>query len=89
MTRQANRFFLQQQLREMNFDEPTFVQHPTLLGTQPESPEREQFDSTQEHVEEEEGSAKSALYAEPDARTGEEMEASGRSPQAPSAERHW
>ena len=45
MTRQADRFFVQQQLREMNFDEPTFAQHPTLLGAQPESPECEQFDS--------------------------------------------
>ena len=70
----------------MNFDEPTFAQCPTLLGAQPESPDREQFDSAQEDVEEE-GSATSALDAEPDASTGEEMEASGRSPQAPSAER--
>ena len=87
MTRWADRFFVQQQLREMNFDEPTFVQRPTLLGAQPESPEREQFDSTREDVEEEEGSATSALDAEPDASTGEETEGSGRSPRAPSAER--
>ena len=46
MTRRADRFFVQEQLREMNFDEPTFAQRPTLLGIQPESPERERFDST-------------------------------------------
>ena len=71
----------------MNFDEPTFAQRPTLLGTQPESPECEQFDCAREDVEEEEGSATSALDAEPDASTGEETEASGHSPWVPSAER--
>ena len=87
MTRRADQFFIQQQLREMNFDEPAFAQGPALLGTQLESPEREQFDSTQEDVEEEEGSATSALDAELDASMGEEMEASGHLAQAPSAER--
>ena len=87
MTRQADRFFVQQQLWEMNFDEPAFVQCPTLLGAQPESPEHKQFDSDREDVEEEEGGATSALDAEPDASMGEEMEASGHSPRAPSAER--
>ena len=45
MTRQADRFFVQQQLWEMNFDEPAFVQRSTLLGNQPESLEHERFDS--------------------------------------------
>ena len=72
----------------MNFDDPTFVQCPILLGAQPESPEHERFDSSQEDVEEEEGSATSALDAEPDASMGEETEASGRSSWVPSAERH-
>ena len=71
----------------MNFDEPTFAQRPTLLGAQPESPECEQFDSTREDVEEEEGGATSALDAEPNASMGKETEASGCSPWAPSAER--
>ena len=87
MTRWADRFFMQQQLREMNFDEPAFAQCPTLLGTQPESPECKQFDSAREDVEEEEGGATSALDAEPDASMGKETEASRHSPQAPSAER--
>ena len=60
----------------MNFDEPAFAQCPTLLGAQPESPDREQFDSAREDVEEE-GSATSALDAKPDASMGEETEASG------------
>ena len=88
MTWQADRFFVQQQLWEMNFDKPAFVQCPTLLGAQPESPESEQFDSVQEDVEEEEGSATSALDTEPDASMDKETEASGRSPWAPFAERH-
>ena len=71
----------------MNFDEPAFAQHPTLLGAQPESPDRKQFDFAQEDVEEE-GGATSALDAEPDGSMGEKTEASGHSPQVPSAERH-
>ena len=87
MTRWANQFFMQQQLQEMNFNEPTFAQRPTLLGTQPESPECKQFDSTWEDVEEEEGGATSALDTEINASTGEETEASGHLAQAPSADR--
>ena len=87
MTRQADRFFVQQQLREMNFDEPAFVQCPTLLGAQLKSPERKQFDSTREDVEEEEGGATSAVDAELSTSTGEETEAFGHSGQVPSAER--
>ena len=87
MTRQADRFFVQQQLREMNFDEPAFAQRPTLLGAPNQRVQNvNMFDSAQEDVEEE-GGATSALDAKPDASTGEETEASGRSPQAPSAER--
>ena len=71
----------------MNFDEPTFAQRPALLGTQQQSPEREQFDSTQEDVEEEKGGVTSALDAEIDASTGEETEASGHPARVPSAER--
>ena len=41
MTRWAGRFFVQQQLKEMNFDKPAFVHCPALLGTRPESPEHE------------------------------------------------
>ena len=87
MTRRADHFFMQQQLREMNFDEPAFVQCPALLGTQLGSPEWEQFDSSREDVEEEEDGTTSALDAEVDASMGEETEASGRPAQKPSAER--
>ena len=88
MTRQADRFFVQERLQEMNFNEPAYVQHPTLLGTQLESPEHEQFDSAREDVEEEEGGTTSILDTKLGASTGEETEASGRSGQAPSADRH-
>ena len=86
MTRWANRYFVQQQLGEMNLEESTFTQCPTLLGAQPESPEREQFDSTWEDAEED-GKAASTLDAELDASTGEEMDTSGHLAQLPSAER--
>ena len=76
MMRRADRYFVQQQLGEMNLEESAFAQHPTLLGTQPESPEREQFDSAWEDAEED-GKATSALDAELDASTGEETDASG------------
>ena len=88
MTRQTNRFIVQQQLKEMNFDEPAFAQCPTLLGIQLESPERKQFDSTREDAEEEEGDATSVLDAELDASMGEETDASGHPDQVPSAKRH-
>ena len=86
MTRRADQFFVQQQLKEMNFDEPAFAQCPALLGAQLESPECEQFDS-REDVDEEEGGATSALDAEINASTGEETEASGCPARVPSAER--
>ena len=72
----------------MNFDEPAFAQRPALLGTQPESPEWEQFDSAQEDVEEEEGGVTSALDTEINASMGEETKVSGYPAWAPSMERH-
>ena len=87
MTRWADRYFIQQQLGDMNLEESTFTQCPTLLGAQPESPGHEQFDSAREDVEEE-GEAASALDAELDTSTGEETDASGRAARSPSAEWH-
>ena len=71
----------------MNLEESAFVQSPTLLGTQPESPEHEQFDSTWEDAKEEDGKTTSALDAELNASTGEETDASGHLAWTPSAER--
>ena len=86
MMRRADRYFIQQQLGEMNLKESTFAQRPTLLGAQPESPECEQFDSAREDAEED-GKAASALDAELDASTGEETDTSGHPAWTPSAER--
>ena len=58
-----------------------------LLGTQPESPEHEQFDSAREDAKEEDSEATSALDTEPEASTGEETDASGHLAQTSSAER--
>ena len=77
MMRWADRYFIQQQLGEMNLEESAFAQCPTLLGAQLESPEHEQFDSAWEDAEEEDGKATSTLDAELDASTGEETDASG------------
>ena len=71
----------------MNLEESAFAQCPTLLGAQPESPEREQFDSTWEDAEEEDGKATSTLDTEHDASTGEETDASGHLAWTSSAER--
>ena len=76
MMRRADRYFVQQQLGEMNLEESAFAQRPTLLGAQPESPEHEQFDSAWEDTEED-GEATSALDAKLDASTGKETDASG------------
>ena len=70
----------------MNLEESAFAQRPTLLGTPPESPEHEQFDSAWEDTEED-GKGISALDAKLDASTGEETDASGRPARMPSAER--
>ena len=70
MTRWADQFFMQQQLREMNFDEPAFAHRPALLGAWPETLENEQFDSTREDAKEDEGGATSMLDSELDASTG-------------------
>ena len=88
MTRRADRYFVQQQLGEMNLKESTFTQRPTLLGTQLDSPECEQFDSAWEDTEEEDGEATSALDAELDASMGKETDASGLPAQTSSAEWH-
>ena len=87
MTRRANQFFMQQQLREINFDEPAFTHHPALLGTRPETPENKQFDSASEDAEEDEGDTMSAVYAELDASMGEETDATGHPHHMPSADR--
>ena len=71
MMRQADQFFMQQQLREMRINEPAFAHCLALLGAHPETPEQEQFDSTQEDAEEDEGDATSMLDAELDASTGQ------------------
>ena len=84
MTRRADRYFVQQQLGEMNLEESAFAQCPTLLGAQPESPEHEQFNSTWEDAKD--SKATSALDAELDASTGKETEASGCQAWMPSAE---
>ena len=53
MMGRADQYFVQQQLREMNLEESTFAQRPTLMGAQAESPECEQFDSAREDTKEE------------------------------------
>ena len=87
MTRWADRYFIQQQLGEMNLEESAFAQRPTLLGAQRESPKHEQFTSAWEDAKEE-GKAASTLDAKLDASTGKETDASGCPARMPSAERH-
>ena len=79
---------MQQQLKEMNLNEPAFAQHPALLGASPETPEYEEFDSAQEDAEEDEGDATSLLDAELDVSTGVETDVSGHPHHMPSADRH-
>ena len=71
----------------MNFDEPAFTHHPALLGTRPETPENERFDSAREDAEEDEGGAMSTLDTELDASTGKETDATGHPARMPSADR--
>ena len=78
---------MQQQLREMNFDEPAFAHRPALLGARLETPENEQFDSTCKDAKQDEGDATSALDTELDASMGEETDATGCPAHTPSADR--
>ena len=71
----------------MNFDEPAFTHHPALLGARPETPENEQFNSTREDAEEDEGDATRTLDTELDANMGEEMDATGHPACMPLADR--
>ena len=86
-TRWVDQFFLEQQLRELNLDEPAFAHHPALLGARLGTPEYKQFDSSCEDAEEDEGDATSMLDAELHASTGEEMDATGHPAFMPSADR--
>ena len=79
---------MQQQLREMNFDEPAFAHHPALLGARLETPDNERFDSACEDAEEDEGDTTSTLDAELNASTGEETDTTGHPAHMPSADRH-
>ena len=79
---------MQQQLKELNLDEPAFAHRPALLGARPGTPEHEQFDSAHKDAEEDEGNITSILDAKLDASTVEEMDATGRPARMPSAERH-
>ena len=87
MTRQADQFFMQQQVREMNFDEPAFAHRPALLGAQLETPENERFDSTHEDAKEDGGDATSAVDTKLDASMGEETDTTGHPCHMPSADR--
>ena len=87
MTRQADQFFVQQQLKELDLDEPAFTHCPALLGTRLGTPEYEQFDFACADAEEDEGDATSALDAELNASTGEETDATGFPACTPSADR--
>ena len=82
MTRRADQFFMQQQLREMNFDEPAFAHRPALFGARPETLENKRFDSARE------GDATSMVDTELDASMGEETDATGHPARMPSADRH-
>ena len=87
ITRQADQFFVQQQLREMNFDEPAFAHHPALLGARPETPDKGLFNSTCEDAEEDKGDTTSMLDADLNASMGEEMDTTGCPACTPSADR--
>ena len=87
MTTRADRFFIQQRIWEMHFDEPTLERRPPLLGAQRASPECEQFESAREDVKEDEG-ATTGLDADLGVSTGEETEVSRCSGWVPSVDGH-
>ena len=80
LTRCTDQLFMKEQLRDLWITEPAFAHCPTLLGTHPETPDQEQYDSARD--------ATSLLDAKLDTSTGEEMDASGCSYCSVSAKRH-
>ena len=80
---------MQQQLKELNLDEPAFARTtPPCWALGWQTPEHEQFNSAHEDAEEDEGDATSILDAELDASMGEETDTTGCLACMPSAERH-
>ena len=77
MTRRADQLFMQEQLRDLQITEPAFTHGPALLGSQPETPDQDQYDSVWEDAEEDKGDAMSMLDAKLNASTGKETDASG------------
>ena len=88
LTRWVDQLFAQEQLRDLRITEPAFMHCPALLGTCLETPDQEQYDSTQEDTEEDEGDASSVFNAKLDASMGEETDASGHSCHSALADRH-
>ena len=87
-SRRADQLFVHEQLKELLINEPAFVHCPALLGACPETPDQEQYDSTQEDPKQDEGDATSLLDAELDASWGEETDALGHLHRSLSADRH-
>ena len=72
MTRWADYLFVQEQLRDLQITESAFAHHPAILGSHPETPNQEPYDSAWKDMEEEdEGNATSLLDAKLDTNTGE------------------
>ena len=78
---------MQQQLKELNLDEPAFAHHPTWLGARPVTPEYKEFNSTREDTEEDEGNTTSALDAKLDTSMGKETDTTGCPAHMPSVDR--
>ena len=76
MTQQTDPLFMQEQLRDLQITEPAFPHHPALLGNRPETTDPDQYDSTWEDVEDDEGDATSQMDVNLDASIGEETDTS-------------
>ena len=50
MPERSPRLFVQEHLRDLCITEPAFTHCPALLGARPETPDLEQFNSTQEDL---------------------------------------
>ena len=77
MTQQADRLFMQEQLRDLWITEPAFPHCPSILGDWLEILDQEQYDSAQEDAEDDKGDATSQLDVDLDASNGKDTDASG------------
>ena len=89
LTHRADHFFIQEQLRDLQVNEPAFGHQPALLADRLEIPDPGQYDSTHDpdgEGDDNDEDTTSQLGGDPGVSTGNETNVSGWSNQSPTTE---